>query len=229
MMVEIIVTSLAEAITAKKLGADRLELIDSFDYGGLSPKLELTKTVCKQVDIPVNIMLRSNPCMNFNYNSRHVTIMLNELEYIRDYTNANGIVFGALDNNRNIDVTLLKLIIAHKGHLKLTFHRAIDMSNNVIENYQRLLDYKEVEWVLTSGGMATALEGAVNIRQMVELSIKRQYAKILAGSGITPNNANELIKKTGVSEIHIGTGVRINNILSAEKIYNTLESLQTSI
>ena len=222
MIIEIIVTSVEDAITATKLGAHRLELIDSFEHGGLSPKLELTKFVCEQVNIPVNVMLRSNPCMDFNYNSHDIKIMLNELEYIRDFTKANGIVFGALDNNGKIDVTLLKLIITNKGHLKLTFHRAIDISNNIIRNYERLLDFKEIDLVLTSGGMETALEGAINIRKMIELSMNCEHAKILAGSGITPNNATEIIKQTSVTEIHLGTGVRINNILSAGKFKQLL-------
>lgn len=228
MIIEIIVTNLEEALTAQQLGANRLELIHTLDSGGLSPPLKVTEKICNKVDIPVNVMLRSNPCNNFNYSLNDIEHMLTELEFIRYNTGASGIVFGALDKLGNIDLALLKLVIANKGHLALTFHRAIDASNNILINYQQLLYIKEVDLVLTSGGALTAIEGLATISKMVALNSKRSNAKILAGSGINSQNAKHIITNTNVTQIHIGTGVRDKGVLSPTKLNELVKTLLTT-
>ena len=216
MLIEIIATNLEEAITAEKYGANRIELIHSFDLGGLSPALELSREVCLKVKIPVNVMIRPHGD-SFCYSPADMKQIMLELEYLRDKTQANALVFGALDNNRNIDITLLKQIIANKGHLGFTFHRAIDVAANTLEAYNQLLEFKEIDLVLTSGGKNTAIEGARVIKQMLELNNGQSNCKILAGSGITPENAAKLIQQTNVTQIHLGTGVREDNILIKSK------------
>lgn len=220
MLIEIIATNLEEAITAEKYGANRIELIHSFDLGGLSPALELSREVCLKVKIPVNVMIRPHGD-SFCYNLADIKQILLELEYLRDKTQANAVVFGALNNNGNIDKTLLKQIIANKGHLGLTFHRAIDVAFDTLEAYKQLIEFKEIDLVLTSGGKNTASEGAHVIKQMLELNNGQSNCKILAGSGITPENAAKLIQQTNVTQIHLGTGVRENGKLSLAK-YNDL-------
>ena len=224
MKIEIIVTNLEEAILAEQYGADRLELIHDFSLGGLSPALELSKQVCAAVNIPVCVMIRPHG-KNFIYDVDDIKQILNEINYLREHTNAYGIVFGALTSDSHLDTNLLKQVIANKGHLALTFHRAIDATNNPLTCYQELLNYKEIDLVLTSGGKATALEGAEVIKKMIEIGKKYSYANILAGSGITPDNAQEIINCTGVTQIHLGSGVRTNNILDPEKFNNLLRGI----
>ena len=219
MLIEIIVTTLDEAVLAEKYGANRLELIDSFTHGGLSPDLELTRLVCEAVTIPVNIMLRPHG-ESFVYSKSDIRQIVSELDYIRDNTKANGIVFGALNHLGDIDTGLLEQIIANLGHLKLTFHRAIDASSDILDAYKTLLEYPEVDLVLTSGGAKTALEGIYTIKQMVEAREQsgKSYATVLAGSGITPDNAKYIIDSTGVEQIHLGQGVRDNGDLNQTKL-----------
>ena len=218
MIIEIIVTTLDEAVLAEKYGANRLELIDSLVHGGLSPDLKLTRLVCEAVTIPVNIMLRPHG-KSFVYSKSDIRQIMSELDYIRDNTKANGVVFGALDHNGHIDTHLLEQIIANLGHLQLTFHRAIDASSDVIAAYKTLLKYPEVALVLTSGGTKTALDGIETIKQMVEIRQQsgKSYATILAGSGITPDNAKFIIRATQVEQIHLGQGIRENEVLTKTK------------
>ncbi|HMT02927.1 MAG TPA: copper homeostasis protein CutC [Burkholderiales bacterium] len=226
MLIEIIVTNVLEAVTAQNFGANRLELIQSFEYGGLSPNLELAKEVCDAVTIPTNIMIRPQG-QNFIYNKKGQTQILSELDYIRDNTSANGIVFGALDNNHNIDFKLLEKVIDNKNHLQLTFHRAIDESKDIINSYKELLNYLDINLVLTSGGKETAILGAKTIKQMLELNQDKINCKILAASGITPENVSSLIKQTGVKQIHLGKGVRVNNILNKQEFEKLLKNLSS--
>lgn len=225
MLIEIIVTSLDEAIQAEKYGANRLELIHGFEQGGLSPQLQLSQQICAAVKIPVNVMLRPHGD-SFHYSNKDMQQIMLELDYLREHTQANAIVFGGLDAEAKIDCKLLELIINNKGHLGLTFHRAIDVAANTIDAYTELLNYPEIDQILTSGGKNTALDGYAQIRQMVRLNANRGYCKILAGSGVTPSNAKQLIALTKVEQIHLGTGVRENGIFVKNKFDELITSVQ---
>ena len=55
--------------------------------------------------------------------------------------------------------------------------------------------------VLTSGGAESAFEGRETIARMVKMSIG-SGTLIMAGAGITPENASQIIAETSVPEIH---------------------------
>lgn len=224
MQVEVIVTSIKEAILAEQYGANRLELIHAFELGGLSPALELSKQVCNSVKIPVNIMLRPHG-NSYIYNKNDTQQIMTELNYLKSKTKANAIVFGALTNNKTIDIKLLQDIINYKGSLKLVFHRAIDETADIIKSYKQLLNYEEIDTILTSGGKTTAKEGVNIINQMVELGNKFSFCKIMAGSGITPENAKDIITVTRVRQIHIGNGIRTNGVLDKNKFDQLLAAI----
>ena len=59
-MIEIIATTIEDAIAAERGGADRIELISHFEVGGLTPSLELVGAVTDAVKIPVRVMLRES-------------------------------------------------------------------------------------------------------------------------------------------------------------------------
>jgi copper homeostasis protein len=223
MKLEVIVTNREEALLAQKCGVDRLELIHDFALGGLSPALELSLQVCAAVDIPVCVMLRPHG-HSFIYDTHDVAQIMAELSYLRDHTEAYGIVFGALTPQGQLDIPLLEQVIAAKGHLALTFHRAIDVASDPLAVYLELLNYPEVDTVLTSGGQLTALEGAWVIAQMVTAGKTHHNAMVLAGSGITPDNAGDIIDRTGVAQIHVGSGARTNGVLDPEKLKQLLKA-----
>lgn len=209
MLIEVIVTNVKEAKLAEQYGADRLELIHAFESGGLSPALNLSKEVCLAVNIPVNVMVRPHS-QGFVYADKTMQFIFAEIDYVAEYTKANAIVFGSLTSKGNINLKQLESVIKRLEHtrLGLTFHRAIDVSNDVIKSFIELQNYKtSISHVLTSGGKDTALAGADYISQMQHIAGKNGV-KVLAGSGINPGNAHEIIAKTRVNEIHFGTGLR---------------------
>ena len=113
----------------------------------------------------------------------------------------NGVVIGALTDDGRVDMPLCKDIVdlARSYGLSITFHRAIDRTADIMEALDNVLSLG-VDRILTSGGAESAPEGKETIRKMVKRAGKK--AIILAGAGITPENAKDLIKYTGVKEIH---------------------------
>lgn len=216
MLIEIIATNLDEAINAERYGADRLELIHDFELGGLSPQLELAREVCAAVNIPVNVMVRPHG-ENFIYTSQHMTTILHEIDYLLSNTKVSSIVFGSLTENNVINIKQLEEVIRllENSAVGLTFHRAIDVSHDVVAAYQELQNYApHLTRVLSSGGKQSAPKGAA------QLAIMQQDSRgviLLAGAGITPDNAADLVRATKVSEIHLGTGVRTNGKLDQSK------------
>lgn len=228
MLIEIIATSLEEAISAEKFGAGRIELIHSFDDGGLSPSLELARDVCASVSIPVNVMVRPH-AKSFMYDKQDLYIIQEEIDFLLSHTKVNGIVFGCLDNSRRIDSKTLETIIKFiDGKADLTFHRAIDESIDPVVAFSELQHYGcSVSNVLSSGGQVTAMEG-IDILQLMQERSSIDGAKLLPGSGINPQNASMLARRLNICQLHIGTGVRKNNKLEQslfEELFIQLQSV----
>lgn len=226
--VEIIVTSIEEAILAEEYGATRLELIHSFDLGGISPAQSLINSVCNAVKIPVNVMVRPHGD-SFIFNNEDMLHVRKEVDYIIENTKANAIVFGTLTHNGDINFNQLEIVLKQieNTNLGLTFHRAIDVSNDVIINCEKLVSQyyrSNFDRILSSGGANKAIDGIVKLTQMQEKCVSYGI-ELLAGSGITPDNAVEIIQKTGCNEIHLGTGVRKSGVLDRQMFSNLFISL----
>ena len=57
-LLEVIVSSVEDALEAEQGGAGRLEVVRSLEVGGLTPSLELVRQICQRVKIPLRVMLR---------------------------------------------------------------------------------------------------------------------------------------------------------------------------
>ncbi|MCC9624947.1 hypothetical protein LPB41_24980 [Thalassospira sp. MA62] len=211
MNVEVIVTTLTEAIQAEQFGAKRLELIADMENGGITPSFGTIRNVVEHVSIPVHVMIRPHT-HSFHYNEDDVETMLADIGLCREL-GVDGIVFGALTQDGAIDERILGEVIKHKGEMTLTFHRAFDASRDVFEAMDVLNEYPEVDILLTSGGANTALEG---IETLIALK-ERAEMTILPGAGITVETLPILQEHLDVAMVHIGNGVRTNGKLDEGK------------
>jgi copper homeostasis protein CutC len=59
-VLEVIVTSLDDAIEAERGGATRLEVVRDLDRGGLTPSLGLVHDIVAAVRIPIRVMVRES-------------------------------------------------------------------------------------------------------------------------------------------------------------------------
>ncbi|PEJ56256.1 copper homeostasis protein [Bacillus sp. AFS002410] len=226
MLLEVIATTVKDAIDAEKFGANRIELVTGIKEGGLTPSYTTIKQVIQNVSIPVHVMIRPHS-RSFIYDSYDQEVILNDIEVCKEI-GATGIVFGALTEENSIDEVLLKKVTARVKNMNFTFHRAIDDSNNILEAINTLMQYPEITHVLTSGGVDSAIDGKETIKKMVELT-NNSNIKILAGSGLSIENISDFIEYTNVEEIHFGSGVRKNNsaidVIDSSSMENLLKKL----
>jgi copper homeostasis protein len=92
--------------------------------------------------------------------------------------------------------------------MKVTFHRAIDMTRNL---QQACVDViaSGAHRILTSGGKQTALAGGEQIGQLTKTAGGK--ISIMAGSGINAHNAAELAGLSNVREFHASLRRRISS------------------
>lgn len=113
---------------------------------------------------------------------------------------ADGIVVGPLTKDGRVDAAQLRALVAAAGDLPVTFHRAFDVTRDLEQSLEALFQCG-VKRVLTSGGAATALEGAERIA-----ALNRRAAgqvAVMAGGGVREETVQELVHRTGVSEVHV--------------------------
>ena len=79
------------------------------------------------------------------------------------------------------------------------FHRAFDQIHDQSAALETLIALG-VAVVLTSGGAAKAIDGAAQLRRLVEHSAGR--IDILAGGGVTPENVRALMDAGRVTHVH---------------------------
>lgn len=205
MLLEIIATTLQEARTAERHGADRIELVTALTEGGLTPGIGTVASILETVAIPVRVMVRPHSC-GFVYDADDLRVMRSEIRHIRQ-AGGQEIVIGMLRADRTIDTDMLEELLNEAEGMKVTFHRAFDEVPDHLEALHTLLRYPQITDVLTSGGRATAPEGAEQLcrlhREAATTSIH-----ILAGSGLSAANVTDFMRHTGIHRLHVGTSVR---------------------
>jgi copper homeostasis protein len=203
MVIEVIAQSVADAVAAETGGADRLELVRDLHEDGLTPPPELVRAVCAAVRIPVYVMIRPRNLFMLDPGERE---QLAAEAREAAATGASGLVFGYLDGESGPDLEAVEAVRAAAGpRVGLTFHRAFDRLADPLAALPVLAAHG-IERVLTSGGAPTASEGREMLHALVSPAA-RHGLTIMAGGGLTPENVLALVRASGVTEVHFGTGV----------------------
>lgn len=206
-MLEIIATSVADAIAAERSGADRLELCAALSEGGLTPSLGLVKAVVQAVEIPVHVIVRPHS-RTFKYDESDLAVMLADIRYINQ-AGAAGIVIGVLDEDNKVNTESLTRLLQEAGEMKVTFHRAFDDIDDQLTALEVIAGFPQIQRILTSGGQAPAPEAAEQLKRLVDKS-RDTTVCILAGNGMRPETLSALVMATGLEEVHFGSAVRVN-------------------
>ena len=197
--VEVCIDSLDSAIAAESAGADRVELCANLLEGGVTPSAGLIEEVRRGVSLKLHVMIRPRGG-DFCYSEAELRVMERDITAARQL-GADAVVLGLLDANGAVDAAKTARLLDLARPMKVTFHRAIDMSRNPLKSLDALIGL-DVDYVLTSGAEQTAIEGAANIAGMVRAA--RGRIAVMAGSGIDHRNVRRLIAQTGATQIHVG-------------------------
>jgi len=193
---EIAVTTPDEAVAAVRAGADRLELAAGLELGGLTPSMGLFATVRERVEVPVWVLLRPRPG-GFTCTPDEMEAMARDAGTFLG-AGADGIVFGALEENGSIDANACRRIL-ELSEGRITFHRAFDFAAQPFDALERLISLG-FQRILTSGGQPTAQEGSARIAELIARASAR--IEIMPGGDITADNVARIVHATGCRQVH---------------------------
>ena len=198
--IEVCASSVQDCIVAQNEGADRIELISASYLGGLTPTTTvLDMAIENGVKIPIMAMIRPRGG-GFCYSEIEKEQMFREARELLKH-GAKGIVFGFLNEDRKIewDETRKMIELCKSYEAESVFHRAFDCSDEPEYNIQHLIELGCTR-ILTSGLGANVEKGAELLKLLQEKFGDR--IEILAGAGISTENIESIIKKTGVTQVH---------------------------
>ena len=215
---EACVDSIASALAAVEGGAGRVELCEALVEGGLTPslgKVEGVVRACSASGTPVHVLVRPRGG-DFCYSAAEFEVMLRDIA-LAGAAGAAGVVVGALLPDGRVDEGRMRELVAaaRAQGLRVTLHRAVDASRDVVEAALAGAALG-VDYILTSGGAASALEGADAIAAMgaalaVEAGRGRSAAGavpaarppiLIAAAGVTADNVAALALRARVQQVH---------------------------
>ena len=209
---EIAVTTLEDALTAAKGGAQSIELSYDLAVGGLTPDHKTIKAVRDAVSIAMHVILRPH-ADSFMYTEKQIETMLKDIEVMRQI-GVDGVVFGAVTSENKIDVALIKQIVEAAAPLPVTLHRALDESSEPEKALAALKGI--VPRVLTSGPAATAWEGRDVLKLWVE-QFGEAFNFVSAGS-LTREQLTDYILWVQPATVHLSSGARTKGIVDVAKV-----------
>ena len=209
MIFEVCVDSVEGVLAAQQAGAQRVELCDNLVEGGTTPSLGVVRVARRRAALAVYVIVRPRGG-DFVYTEAEFEAMQQDILALKQ-EGVDGVVLGLLRSDGSVDVERTQALVELARPLRVTFHRAFDLSREAGEALEAVCSLG-IERVLTSGQAATALEGAACIAGLVRQAGERVI--ILAGGGITAGNAAAVVAATGVRELHFAARKTVGSTMT---------------
>lgn len=194
---EVCANSYTSALAAQNGGAIRVEFCDNLAEGGTTPSYGQIALAKKNLTIAIWPIIRPRGG-DFLYSDIEFELMKEDIIACKSLK-CEGVVIGILHADGRIDKSRCAELITLAQPMGVAFHRAFDMSNDMDQALEDLIELK-VQRVLTSGGAPNAPLGAEKLAQLVKKANGR--ITIMPGAGINEGNIQELISKTGATDFH---------------------------
>ena len=217
---EICCNNIASVLAAKSGGADRIELCSALELGGLTPSIGLIEEAVKIFGKGVFVLIRER-AGDFNYSKPEIEVMKRDIK-AAVAAGVGGIVIGALTPDKHIDKDAIREMMTETKGVEVTFHRAFD---EVVEPETALEEIIELgcDRILTSGQKPGAFEGIPLLKKLNRLAKGRII--ILAGAGVTPENAAQILELSEGKEIHASAKIDVNgHIESSQEIVKKIKT-----
>lgn len=195
--IEICVEGVDGLVAAQEAGADRVELCASLLEGGLTPSLGVVREALRVATIPFHVIIRPRGG-DFLYSELEFGAMVEDVKAMRELGVA-GVVIGCLTADGRIDADRTKALVEAARPMKVTCHRAFDMTVDYREALETLIACG-VDRVLTSGQRDTAIDGIDILRDTAAIADGRIV--VMACGALDAGNIAHVRRETGVDEMH---------------------------
>lgn len=195
---EVCANGLESCLAAQQGGADRVELCAAIGEGGTTPsygEIKVARELLSTTLLHVIIRPRGG---DFLYTPIELRRMAEDIKMCGSL-GVDGVVFGCLDSDGNVDVEACRQLMGLCHGMSVTFHRAFDRCANPLEALEQIISLG-FDRILTSGQQPKAMDGIPLLKTLNHQSAGR--IKILAGSGVNETNIRSLHEQTGIGEFH---------------------------
>lgn len=195
---EVCANSVESCLAAQAGGADRVELCAGIPEGGTTPSygdIATARELLTHTRLHVIIRPRGG---DFLYTPLEQRIMLKDIENARRL-GADGVVFGCLTSEGDIDIALMKQLLEAAQGMSVTFHRAFDVCRQPKQALETLIQLG-CHRILTSGAQPTAEQGIPLLKELQAQADGRII--LLAGCGVNENNIARIASETDIREFH---------------------------
>jgi copper homeostasis protein len=214
---EVIVTSVDDAVTAARGGADRLEVVRDLHRQGLTPSIDLVRRIQREVALPLRVMVRESD--GFACGSDDERRALVDHAAALDALGVDGIVIGWTRDDR-IDEDALGQVLEAAPSLRATFHRAFDSLPDPEAALRALQRHAQIDRVLTGAGTGAWASRCRTLTRYARWAGSR--ITLLPGGEIDEAAIRALTACACVTEVHVGRAARIgqavDGAVSAEAV-----------
>ncbi|MBF2427846.1 copper homeostasis protein CutC [Listeria welshimeri] len=228
-MLEVIIQNPRDAYLAEQYGANRMEVVSAISEGGLTPSFGAIKEIVRVSNLPAMMMIRPHS-FSFVYDESARIVMERDIAFAKE-VGVQGIVYGGITEDGNIDRALLEKVIDWKGDLDLTFHRALEATKDIEASYKVLREYgKDINQLLTSGGTRSALDSLPRLKRWIQDSKENPDSfQILVGSGVKPENIATFQATLNHTDYHVGSAAREASDFSKDILKEKIDTLKQHI
>ena len=221
---EICANGVESCLAAQQGEAHRVELCAGIPEGGTTPsygEIQQARRLLTKTRLHVIIRPRGG---DFVYTELEAERMLTDIAICRQL-GADGVVFGCLTREGDIDIPLCQRLMEASRGMSVTFHRAFDRCRWPFDALERIISLG-CDRILTSGQGETVVDGSDMLRELRKRAAGRII--LLPGGGVTPKNAGQILSRTGCTEIHASASETIDGkkVTSAAKVAAILNAIQ---
>lgn len=221
---EVIATSLEDAIAAAEGGAHSVEVCIDLPNEGLTPPLAMVQAIRDAVPIAMNVILRPHNDGHV-YDAATVNLLLAQVAAFKP-SGIQTLVFGAHNPDGTLNVELIRQVAEAAAPLPITVHRALEWSANPDEALPQLIGM--AARILTSGPAppsmaASAPAGIAGLRDWV--AAYGEHFHFAAAGGIRLDNIRTIARQTGVAACHVGLAARTQDRVDPAKVRRLLTAM----
>jgi copper homeostasis protein len=184
-------------------GADRLALWVGDDDAGRSPDLAAAAAVIRSTELPVRVVLRLNDSFTTNGGEMTRLVGLAE-EYVG--LGAEGVCFGFLDADLEIDEETCLALARSLPGVPWTFHRGFDAALDAGRSWRRVRRLPDLTAVSSGGSPSGLARGYDEVLARVEAD--PDVARLLLPSGGLQPEQVPWFVRAGVRQFQVAEQVR---------------------
>ncbi|TAM79226.1 MAG: hypothetical protein EPN47_19655 [Acidobacteria bacterium] len=203
---EVIVSSVEDALAAYHGGASRMAIEVQLDQGGLTPPLTLVKSILREAPLTARVMLRLDVRSQLDFTLRG----RQQLEEVKSHARAlsrlsiDGLLTG-YSRDGVLDLETLSGIIDAAPVMHYTIHNVIEFTKDPLAALRSLRDFQQIDRAMVTCGRGSLAERILRIPDYeAALGPKRQI--VLGGLGL--DMLSTLRRHSNIRTFHLGTAVR---------------------